>query len=150
MAIDMDKINKEYWKYNMIRDFGLTSWAYTDELFLCIDILTKKVGNLHIIDWSKYGWDYKNATYLRHLQGKPAKTSWPNSTRFVFDKILCPICQYGLVQREGWPWDYTNAFTTWCAWLIYSWFIDFVPSANLFFYERIYELFGLTQYMPPS
>jgi hypothetical protein len=46
----MDKINKEYREHNMIRDFGLTSWAHTDELFPWTDIPTKKVGNLYIID----------------------------------------------------------------------------------------------------
>jgi hypothetical protein len=28
IAIEMDKINKEYREHNMIRDFGLTSWAH--------------------------------------------------------------------------------------------------------------------------
>jgi hypothetical protein len=34
MAIEMDKINKEYKQHNMMRDFGLTSWAHTDDMFL--------------------------------------------------------------------------------------------------------------------
>ena len=78
IAIEMDKINKEYREHNMIRDFGLTSWAHTDELFPWTDIPTKKVGNLHIIDWAKCGWDYENATSSHHLQGKPSRTLWPN------------------------------------------------------------------------
>ena len=60
----MDKINQEHREHSMIRDFGLTSWAHTDELFSWTDIFTKKVENLEIIDWIEYGWDYKNATFL--------------------------------------------------------------------------------------
>ena len=55
MAIEMDKINKEYRKHNMIKVFGLISQAHTDELFPWTNIPTKKVGNLEIIDWAKYG-----------------------------------------------------------------------------------------------
>jgi hypothetical protein len=95
MAIEMDKINKEYKKYNMIRDFGLTSWAHTDELFPWTNNPTKKVGNLHIIDWAKCGWDYENATSSHHLQGKPSRTLWPNPIQFVFDRTVCSVCQNG-------------------------------------------------------
>jgi hypothetical protein len=45
MAIKMDKFNMEYRQHNMIKDFGLTSRAHTDELFPWTDIPTKKVGN---------------------------------------------------------------------------------------------------------
>jgi hypothetical protein len=38
----MDKINKDYNQDNVMRDFGLTSWAHTDEFFPWIDIPTKK------------------------------------------------------------------------------------------------------------
>jgi hypothetical protein len=67
IAIEIEKINKEYREHNMIRDFGLTSWAHMDELFPWTNIPTKKVGNLEIIDWAKCGWDYENATSLHHL-----------------------------------------------------------------------------------
>jgi hypothetical protein len=53
IAIEMDKTDKEYKEYNMVRDFGLASWAHTDELFPWTDIPTKKVENLEIIDWTK-------------------------------------------------------------------------------------------------
>jgi hypothetical protein len=53
MVMEMDKINKENRQHNMTREFGLTSWTHTDELFPWTDIPTKKVGNLHIIDWAK-------------------------------------------------------------------------------------------------
>jgi hypothetical protein len=101
IAIEMDKINKEYREHNMIRDFGLTSWAHTDELFPWIDIPTKKVGNLHIIDWAKCGWDYKNATSSHHLQEKPSRTLWPNPARFIYDGTMCLVCQNGFGPKEG-------------------------------------------------
>ena len=53
MAIEMDKINKEYRQHNIIKDFGLTSWAHTNELFPWTNIPTKKVENLETIYWAK-------------------------------------------------------------------------------------------------
>jgi hypothetical protein len=50
-----------------MRDFSLTSWAHIDELFTLNDISTKEVKNLEIIDWVKYGWNYKNAPSSHHL-----------------------------------------------------------------------------------
>jgi hypothetical protein len=50
MAIEMDKINKEYKQHNMMRDFGLTSWAHTDDMFPWNEVPTMRVNNLDIID----------------------------------------------------------------------------------------------------
>jgi hypothetical protein len=72
-----------------------------DELFPWTDIPTKKVGNLHIIDWAKCGWDYENATSSHHLQGKPSRTLWPNPVRFISDGTVCPVCQNGFGPKEG-------------------------------------------------
>jgi hypothetical protein len=72
IAIEMDKINKEYREHNMIRDFELTSWAHTNELFPWTDILTKKVGNLHIIDWAKCG--NPNLVFFRSIPQTSTKT----------------------------------------------------------------------------
>jgi hypothetical protein len=101
IPIEMDKINKEYRQHNMIRDFGLTSWAHMDELFPWTDIPTKKVGNLHVIDWAKCGWDYKNATSSHHLQEKPSRTLWPNPARFISNGTVCPVCQNGFGPEGG-------------------------------------------------
>jgi hypothetical protein len=46
MAIEMDKINKEFKEHNMIKDFGLISWTHMDELFPWTNIPIKKVGNV--------------------------------------------------------------------------------------------------------
>jgi hypothetical protein len=99
MAIEMDKINKGYMHHNMIKDFGLTSCAHTNELFPWTEIPTKKVKNLYIIDWAKCRWDYENATSWHHLQRKPSRTLWPNPARFVFDGTVCPVCQNGFVPK---------------------------------------------------
>jgi hypothetical protein len=115
MAIEMDKINKEYKQHNMMRDFGLTSWAHTDDMFPWNEVPTMKVNNLDIIDWAKCGWNYENATSSHHLQRKPSRKLWPNLARFVFDGTVCPICHNGFGPEGGWPWDPANAFTTQCA-----------------------------------
>jgi hypothetical protein len=67
MAIKMEKINKEFMQYNVMKDFGLTSWAHINELFPWTNIPTKKVKILETIDWAKCWWDYKNATSSHHL-----------------------------------------------------------------------------------
>jgi hypothetical protein len=146
----MDKINKDYREHNMIRDFGLTSWAHMDELFPWTDIPTKKVGNLEIIDWAKCGWDYKNATSSHHLQGKPSKTLWPNPARFISDGTVCPVCQNGFGPEGGvalgschciyHPMCLINIFLVCRLCGLY----------RSLFHERLYKLFGLTRYMPPS
>ena len=110
MAIEMDKINKEYKQHNMMRDFGFISWVETDDMFPWNEIPTTKVNNLDIIDWAKYGWNYENATFSYHLQGKPSRKLWPNPAQFVFDGIVCPICQNGFGPERG-----DGAFITQCA-----------------------------------
>ena len=144
IAIEMDKINKEYRKCNMIRDFGLISWAHTDKLFPWTDIPTKKVGNLHIIDWAKYGWNYENTTSLHHLQRKPSRTLWPNPAQFIFDGTGCPVCQNGFGLEGGMalgscrciyhPMYLINIFLV----------CRFCVLCRSPFHECLYEFFGLT------
>jgi hypothetical protein len=150
IAIKMDKINKEYREHNMIRDFGLTSWAHTDELFPWTDIPTKKVGNLEIIDWAKCGWDYENATSLHHLQGKPSRMLWPNPAQFISDGIVCSVCQNGFGPEEGLALGSCQCiYHPMC--LINIFLVRrFCALYRSPFHERLYELFGFTRYMPPS
>jgi hypothetical protein len=150
MAIKMDKINKKYREHDMIRDFRLTSWAHTNELFLWIDIPTKEVGDLHIIDWAKCGWDYKNATSSYHLQGKLSRTLWPNSARFVFDGTVCLVCQNGCGLIGGMALEsYQCIYYALCLFSIFL-VCRFCTICRSHFHERLYELFGFTRYMPPS
>jgi hypothetical protein len=67
MAIKMERINKEYTHHNVMREFGLTSWAHTNGLFPWANIPTKKVKNLEIIDWDQCEWDYETATSSHHF-----------------------------------------------------------------------------------
>jgi hypothetical protein len=46
---------------NARRDFGLISWAHSDELYPWKEMLMKKINNeLSIMDKGKLGWDYEN------------------------------------------------------------------------------------------
>jgi hypothetical protein len=150
IAIKMDKINKEYREHNMIRDFEPTSWVHTDELFPWIDISTKKVGNLHIIDWAKCGWDYENATSSYHLQGKPSRKLWPNPARFISDGTVCPVCQNGFGPEGGMALGSCQCiYHPMC--LISIFLVRrFYALCRFPFHECLYEFFGLTRYMPPS
>jgi hypothetical protein len=76
MALEYKKIENEYLKNNARRDFGLTLWAHTNELFLWENTPTKKINNeLSIIDWGKLGWDYENSKSYHNLRGDPGKAS---------------------------------------------------------------------------
>jgi hypothetical protein len=58
MTSEYKKIDNEYLENNGRRDFGLTSWAHTDELFPWEETPMKKINNeLSIIDWEKLGWE---------------------------------------------------------------------------------------------
>jgi hypothetical protein len=124
------KINKDYTLYNMMRNFGFTSWAHTDELFLWFDICTKKVENLEIIDRAKCGWDYENATSSHFKESHQWSCGQISLNLFLLE--LCnQYVKMDLVQREACPWGHASAFTTSCAWLAYFEFVDFVPSIGL-------------------
>jgi hypothetical protein len=101
MAFEMDKINKEYKQHNLMRDFGLTSWAHTDDMFPWNEVLTTRINNLDIIDWAMCGWNDENATSSHHLQGKPSRKLWLDPARFVIDGTVCPICQNGFGPEGG-------------------------------------------------
>jgi hypothetical protein len=102
ITIEMDKINKEYREHNMIRDFGLTSWAHTDELFPWTDIPTKKVGNLHIIDLAKCG----RTTKMPHPRTTFKESHQRHCSLIPHNLFLMEPCarftKMGLVQRGAW------------------------------------------------
>jgi hypothetical protein len=69
MDLEFKKIDIEYLENNVKREFGLTSWAHTDELFPWPNIPMKKVNNaLSIIDWKNCGWDYENSMSCHNLR----------------------------------------------------------------------------------
>jgi hypothetical protein len=72
MPFEYKKIDNEYLENNARRDFGLTWWAHTDELFPWIETPMKKINNeLSIIDWEKLGWDYEHSMSAHNLRGDP-------------------------------------------------------------------------------
>ena len=78
MAFEYKKIDNEYLKNNARWDFGLTSWAHTDELFLWNpdETLIKEINKgLSIINCRKLGWDYEHAMSAHNLRGDPSTPS---------------------------------------------------------------------------
>jgi hypothetical protein len=91
----MDKINKEYREHYMIKDFGLTSWAHTDELFPWVGLQEC------------------------HILAPPSRSRQGHCGLILHDLFLMEPCAWfakmGLVQKEGWPWSHANVFTAQCA-----------------------------------
>jgi hypothetical protein len=85
IASEYKKIDNEYLENNSKRDFGLTSWAHTDELFPGEETPMKKINNeLSIIDWEKLGWNYKHSISAHNLRGDPSIQStklWPRPSK---------------------------------------------------------------------
>jgi hypothetical protein len=78
MASEYKKIDNEYLENNSRRDFGLTSWAHTDELFPWTPNETsmKEINKvLSIINWGKLGWDYEHEMSAHNLRGDPSTPS---------------------------------------------------------------------------
>jgi hypothetical protein len=78
MASEYKKIDNEYLENNSRRDFGLTSWAHTDELFPWTpnETPTKEINKgLSIINWGKLGWDYEHEMSAHNLRGDPSTPS---------------------------------------------------------------------------
>jgi hypothetical protein len=78
MASEYKKIDNEYLENNARRDFGLTSWAHTEELFPWTPDETpmKKINKeLNIIDWEKLGWGYEHSMSIHNLRGDPSTPS---------------------------------------------------------------------------
>jgi hypothetical protein len=96
----------------MMKDFRLTSWAHTNELFPWTNIPTKKVENLEIIDWAKCRW----TTRMLHPPPTFKGSHRGCGGRILHNLFLMEPCarfaKMDLVQRKAWPWDHANAFTT--------------------------------------
>jgi hypothetical protein len=154
MALEFKKIDNEYLENNAKREFGLTSWAHTDELFPWSNIPMKKVNNaLSIIVWKNCGWDYKNSMSCHNLKGDPDVQStklWPNPSIFVLDGTVCAVCMYAFGKEGGFHLgSCDHIYHPMCL-------ISFMVTRRRCrvckapFYERLYDLFGLHPYMPIS
>ena len=152
MALEFKKIDNEYLQHNVRRDFGLTSWASSDDLFP--SDLPMQSGDSSLVDWAKLGFDHLNATSCHDLQMKPGVTSrllWPNPAPWVLDgSSQCVVCFNPFGPEGGWALgSCSHMFHPMCL-ITISLVRRFCPVCKSPFHERLYEVFGLTPYMPPS
>ena len=149
MASKYKKNNKEYLENNARRDFGLTSWTYTEELFpwTLNEIPIKEINKeLSIIDWKKLGWDYEHSISTHNLKGDPSTPSvklWPCPSKFVLDGTKCAICMNGFGSKGGFHLG-SYEYIYHPMYLIS--FIIVCRRCAMYkapFYERLYKLFGL-------
>jgi hypothetical protein len=154
MPFEYKKIDNEYLENNARRDFGLTWWAHTDELFPWIETPMKKINNeLSIIDWEKLGWDYEHSMSAHNLRGDPTVESvklWPRPSKFVLDRTECAMCMNGFGPEGGFHLgSCEHIYHPMCL-------ISFMvvrrrcALCKVPFHERLYKLFGLVPYMPSS
>ena len=67
LALEFERIDQQY-KKNTQRDWRLTSWISSDDMFPWDDPPTTRTTRGHtIIDWRQLGWDFENATSSHHL-----------------------------------------------------------------------------------
>jgi hypothetical protein len=147
------KFDNKYLKNNARRDFGLFSWAHTDELFPWINTPTKKINNeLTIIDWEKLGWNYENSMSSHNLRGDPSVPSvkLPNPSKFVLDGTECAVCMNGFGPKRGFHLgSCEHIYHPMCL-------ISLMVACRRYalykapFHQCLYELFGLEPYMPTS
>jgi hypothetical protein len=136
---------------NARRDFGLISWAHSDELYPWKEMLMKKINNeLSIMDKGKLGWDYENTMSYHNFRGAPSVKLWPNPLRFVLDGMECALYINGFgLEREFYLGSCKHICHPMCL-------ISLMVACKhcvLYkapFHERLYELFDLTLYMPIS
>ena len=139
--------------YNTQCDWGLTSWISLDDMFLWDDPpTTRTMSSYTILDWRQLGWDFENATSSHHL-ADPLQASqklWATPAKFVFDRTTCCICYNAFGPKGGF-----------CLGTCEHMYHPFCLIAHMVirrcccqckapFHERLYELFGLCLYMPPS
>jgi hypothetical protein len=156
MASEYKKIDNEYLENNSRRDFGLTSWTHTDELFPWTSDETpmKEINKgLSIIDWGKLGWDYEHEMSAHNLRDDPSTPSvklWPRPSKFVLDGTECAVYMNGFGPEGGFHLgSCEHIYHPMCL-------ISFMvvrrrcALCKAPFHERLYELFGLVPYMPSS
>jgi hypothetical protein len=156
MASEYKKIDNEYLENNSRRDFGLTSWVHTDELFPWNPDETsmKEINNeLNIIDWKKLGWDYEHSMSAHNLTGDPSIQSmklWPHPSKFVLEGMECAVCMNGFGPEGGfYLGSYEHIYHP--MYLIIFMVVRICCAlCKAPFHKRLYELFGLVPYMPSS
>ena len=109
--------------------------------------------NPTLIDWAKLDFDHANATSCHDLQMKPGikgKKLWLNPAPWILDGTKCAVCYNPFGPEGGWALGSCQCmFHPMC--LIKIILVRrFCPCCKSSFHERLYEVFGLTPYMPFS
>jgi len=144
LSKEIDTIDYHYLKHNQERVFGLTSWAHPDDMFQ-EDMETVKLDTgARIVDWSKHGWDYKNTT-----KRKSTSREWPAPADFVENGYECAVCNQCFGPEGGMAvGTCKDVFHPYCL-LSLMVVRRRCPYCKAPFHERLYDLFGVREWMPP-
>ena len=153
LALEFDKIDQQYKKKNMQHDWGLTSSSSADDMFPWNDPLTTTTTTGHtILDWVQLEWDYENVTSSHSLADppQPAQKLWVALAKKIFDGTMCCICFNDFRLEGGYSLGICeHMYHPICliAHMLIWWHCCQYKAP---FYERLYKLFELCAYMPPS
>jgi hypothetical protein len=148
VAKELEKVSRNFVANAPKRENGLTSWALLEDMFpnnMCMVELPQK----EVIDWSKNGWDHENQM-SSHIEEKKRMLLWPKPAPFVLDHTKCPICLEQFGPEGGWALGscahvyHPQCLITQCL-IRRRCVICSTP-----FHDRLYTMFNLTTYMPPS
>jgi hypothetical protein len=148
VAAELDKVSKNFVANKPKRENGLTSWALMDDMFPT-NMPMLEVGGNEVIDWARNGWDHENCV-SSHVHEKSRKPLWPNPASFVLDHTKCPICLEPFGPEGGWALGsckhvyHPQCLITHCL-IRRRCVICAAP-----FHDRLYAMFNLMTYMPPS
>jgi hypothetical protein len=131
MAIEMEKLTRNI---SNTMWWGILASLHGHILMSCLlwmISLQRKSKTWKLLIGSSMG----GTTRMLHPPTTFRGSHWGHCGQILHDLFFMELCaRYAkmiLVQREAWPWGHVNAFITLCAWLAYSWFVDFVPSLGL-------------------
>ena len=153
LALEFDKIDQLYKKKNTQRDWGLTSWISPDNMFPWDDPpTTRTTSGITILDWKELEWDFENATSCHHLANPPQAPQklWAASAKFVFDGTTCCICFNAFGPEGGFILGICEYMYHPICLIAHMVIRQCYCACKAPFHERLYELFGLCPYMPPS
>ena len=152
LALDFEKIDQQY-KKNTQRGWGLTSWISPDDMFPWDNPLTIRTRSGHtILDCRQLGWEFENATSFHHLSNpsQAGQKLWATYAKFVFDGTTCCICYNAFGPEGGFCLGTCEHMYHPICLIAHMVIWRHCCQCKAPFHERLYELFGLCPYMPPS
>ena len=153
LALEFDRIDQQYKKKNTQRDWGLTSWISPDDMFPWDDPpTTRTTSSFTILDWKELGWDFENATSCHHLAdpSQAPQKFWTAPAKFVFDGTTCCICFNAFSPKGGFCLGTCKHMYHPICLIAHMVIRRRCCAYKAPFHERLYKLFGLCPYMPPS